>query len=402
MRPFDQFNETPGGDPARATARSLAFPSIAAAVVNGQPRLFAAWQERARREANAQPASPAFGSLREPASHVLHVLSTEVGRGRPGAPSMPAATSIPAPAGFAERPQRPSGPQLQPVLSISGHDQPGSWCSCITKHGRSSATPSGSNFISGIERQMDVRAARIDPSTGQLAGPVGPGRAVPDQGQLISGGPHPNGARILCGQPWESVDVRRRHQGVFRGLSAPGILGGIRSSTVTPGNGRANPPRPSQSGPITATCSFRSTGSPGTWNDYTPITNPALSSCSFVALRNANPYFAEIAGVVAGSPQNFKPLNIQRAFVTYVENRTPQDRFFRLTIVPDADVQASFKQFEDQLTSDVQIFRYSSRTQSIWVEPNANLAARVRMNVQEISAPGRAGRDRRLSYVGHA
>ena len=61
LRPFDQFNETPGGDPARATARSLAFPTIAAGVVNGQTRLFAAWQERARVDTNAQPATPAFG-----------------------------------------------------------------------------------------------------------------------------------------------------------------------------------------------------------------------------------------------------------------------------------------------------------------------------------------------------
>ena len=53
-------------------------------------------------------------------------------------------------------------------------------------------------------------------------------------------------------------------------------------------------------------------------------------------IRDANPYLAEIAGVIAGSPQTFKPLNIQRAFVTYVENRTPQDRFFRFTLVPQA------------------------------------------------------------------
>ena len=47
-------------------------------------------------------------------------------------------------------------------------------------------------------------------------------------------------------------------------------------------------------------------------------------------MRDSNPYFSEVAGIVAGSPQTFKPLTVQRAFVAYVANRTPVDRTFRL------------------------------------------------------------------------
>ena len=50
--------------------------------------------------------------------------------------------------------------------------------------------------------------------------------------------------------------------------------------------------------------------------DPTDPGTPLPSSCGQVATRNANPYFAEIAGLVAGAPQTFKPLNIQRSFVT--------------------------------------------------------------------------------------
>ena len=249
------------------------------------------------------------------------------------------------------------------------------------------ANPQGSSFISGIERQMDVRAARIDPSTGTL---LAPSVQVAEYSIKADSSP------AALTQTAPGYDAVSRPNLWMYGGGTKAFFGDyphLTSSVAFEADGNA---WKWASEPASAMAiwtdhrdvQFPLNGIAGDWGAYTPITNPALSSCSFVALRNANPYFAEIAGVVAGSPQNFKPLNIQRAFVTYVENRTPQDRFFRLTIVPDADVQASFKQFEDQLTSDVQIFRYSSRTQSIWVEPNANLAARVRMNVQEISAPG--------------
>ena len=104
-------------------------------------------------------------------------------------------------------------------------------------------------------------------------------------------------------------------------------------------------------------------------------------------MRNANPYFTEIAGVVAGSPQNFKRLNVQRAFVTYVENRTAQDRAFRLTL---SGTPASFDQFAaGPVMQDVQVFANSSHTQTIWVAPNrARPTASAKMAVVEIDMNG--------------
>src|SRR5205085_357154 len=116
---------------------------------------------------------------------------------------------------------------------------------------------------------------------------------------------------------------------------------------------------------------------------------PKPLDCSFVALRNANPYFAEVAGVVAGSPQTFKRLTIQRAFVTYVANRTAADRLFRLTLEPQTGIQASFNQFAVQLADDVPIFANSSHTQSVWVEQNLTKpTGSVRLVVREINAAG--------------
>ena len=130
----------------------------------------------------------------------------------------------------------------------------------------------------------------------------------------------------------------------------------------------------------------------GDWTKYSPVKPFAPVNCDFVALRNANPYFAEIGGVVAGSPQTFKRLNIQRAFVTYVANRTPQDRFFRLRLVPAAGIRASFEQFTPDVTVTVtRIFALSSHTRSVWVEANAtNPTGSVRLVVGEV--PGRPAR----------
>ena len=105
-----------------------------------------------------------------------------------------------------------------------------------------------------------------------------------------------------------------------------------------------------------------------------------------VALRNANPYFTEIAGVVAGSPQNFKPLNVERAFVTYVENRTR-----RIGIPSDAErnpgLVRSVRGQPGRRTC--QVFANSSHTQTIWVAPNRGRpTAQARMAVVEIDANG--------------
>ena len=133
----------------------------------------------------------------------------------------------------------------------------------------------------------------------------------------------------------------------------------------------------------------------GPWPNYTPVKPGVVVDCANVGTRNASPYFTEIAGVVAGSPQTFKRLNVQRAFVTYVENRTAQDKFFRLTIMDDQGPDGSFDQRfpptvppgplgTDLDVVDIGILANSSHTRTVWVEPFANETASLRIKVEEI------------------
>ena len=389
LRPFDQFNETPGGDPSKATARSLAFPSIAAGVVNGRSRLYAVWQERARVDTNPTPASPAFGfPYSDGSPRVMFTMSTDGGWSWTARHAIDAGVRNEHPLlpGYAEPPeQRPSGPQVQPVLSMSGVNN--SQLLLMYYEAREELQmPFGTNFISGIERQMDVRSARINPVTGEL---VAPSVQVAQYAVKANSSPvalvetAPGYDAVSRSNLWMYGGGTKSFFGDYPHLAPSSVFefdSGTRwkwASEPSSGLSMWTDHRDVQ---------FPVTGITGAWNEYTPITNPALASCSHVALRNANPYFSEIAGVVAGSPQNFKPLNVERAFVTYVENRTQQDRAFRLTL---SGTRASFDQFANSLVTDVQVFANSSHTQTIWVAPNRGRpTAQARMAVVEIDANG--------------
>jgi Bacterial Ig-like domain (group 3)/Lectin C-type domain len=388
LRPFDQFNETPGGDPSKSTARSLAFPSIVAGAVNGKPRLYAVWQERAQVDPTPAQGTPAFGLPYSNGSpRVMFTMSSDGGWSWTSRRAIDAGARVEHPLlpGFAEPPEtRPSGPQVQPMLSISGLNNP--QLLVLYYEARDElAAPNGSNFISGIERQMDVRAARINPVTGQLVAP---------SVQVAQYAVKANSLPVALAETAPGYDaVSRPNLWMYGGGTKaffgdyPFIVPSVEFEFDTGSRWKW------ASEPASALAiwtdhrdvQFPTNGIGGAWNNYTPVTN-ALASCSHVALRNANPYFTEIAGVVAGSPQNFKPLNIQRSFVTYVENRTMQDRRFRLTL---SGSPASFDQFASSLAINIQVFANSSRTQTIWVAPNPSApTASVRMAVVEIGANG--------------
>ena len=391
LRPFDQFNETPGGDPARATARSLAFPTIAAGVVNGQTRLFAAWQERARVDTNAQPATPAFGFPYSGGSpRVMFTMSSDGGWSWTARRAIDAGmrNEHPLVPGFAEpRVQRPSGPQLQPVLSMSGLTNP--QLVLMYYEARDElAAPFGSNFVSGIERQMDVRSARINPSTGQL---VAPSVQVAQYTVKANSSPveltetAPGYYAVSRGNLWMYGAGTKGFFGDYPHL-APSTV--FEFDTGTRWKWSTEPTSSLAIWTDHRDVQFPGGDINGDWTGYTPINASSLASCSAVAMRNANPYFTEIAGVVAGSPQNFKRLNVQRAFVTYVENRTAQDRAFRLTLT---GTPASFDQFAavPVMQVQVQVFANSSHTQTIWVAPNmARPTASAKMAVVEIDMNG--------------
>ncbi len=129
----------------------------------------------------------------------------------------------------------------------------------------------------------------------------------------------------------------------------------------------------------------------GTWTAYAPPGTGA-ASCINPGSRNANVYSAEVAArLVVGAPTTFKQLDIQRAFPVYVQNRTPDARFYRLTISDAPGADGSFAQFPpDQNTLLVKVFPYSTVTQNVYVTSQAGVDASqpVRIDVVEITEAG--------------
>ena len=381
LQPFDQFTSIPG-DPA--TARALAFPNVASVVVNGKTKLFAVWQERA----DISPFSPTFGRpLAGGSPRIMLTMSSDGGWSWTPRRAIDAGprTEPALQPGSGPDVTRPSAPQLQPVLSASGTTNPQLLLFYYEARAELEA-PFQTNFVSGIDREFDARAARINPATGTLLSPstqvsqyniqaeshdpVEPAATAPSHGNLTMYG----GGRLAFFGDYPTIAPSTPFEftTTWQWTSEPNS-----SLAIWTDNRDVRFPGGTTS---------------GDWTKYTPVkdlTGKSPLDCNFVAMRNANPYFAEVAGVVAGSPQTFKRLTIQRAFVTYVANRTSEDRFFRLTLVPQAGILASFDQFGSQLTDTVQVFANSSHTRSVWVQANPTKpTGTVRLVVEEIDAGG--------------
>ena len=400
LRPFDQFTSEPSS-PQHPTARALAFPHIAAGVVNGQNRLYAVWQERV----DVDPLSATFGlPLAAGSPRIVFTMSTDGGwtwtqrvaidaGPRTEHPVHPNLETVEA----AQVTTRPSGPQIQPVISVSGTTNP-QLLVLYYEDAQELDVPFDQNFLSGIERKLQVRVARVNPTTGRLLAPsvavsnfpiaansspaalveAAPGMPVGNYQNLRMYG----GGRAFFGDyPYLAAASPFEYGSSWKWSSEPSSSLAIWTAhhdVAFPRSG--NPPVPDIN---------------GDWSTYTPLKPftsglSAPATCTHVATRNANPYFAEIAGVVAGSPQTFKPLNIQRAFATYVENRTPADRYFRWTIHDNeaAGLDASFQQrFPDGTGADVdvvvdRIFSHSNRARTVWVEPSTQTGP-VRITIEE-------------------
>jgi hypothetical protein len=398
LHPFDQFSGAQGAPPA---ARSLAFPTLATGVVNGRSTLFAAWTERA----DVTPGSATFGQPSATGSpRVMLSISKDGGRtwtARRAVDAGPRAEHHDQP-GVGPVVSRPSVPQVQPILSLTGQVNPQLLLMYYEARDELNQ-PLASEFISGINRLMDVRAARINPATGALTAPSVqvsryPVRANTSPAQLAEIAPgFPAGNRLnltmysggvaafFGDYPALAPSVAFEYAAAkWRWASEP-------SSTLAIWTDHRDVEFP-----------LGAQGAPdinGDWTRYEPLV-PTLpggtlpATCSHVASRNANPYFTELGGVIAGAPQTFKPLTIQRAFATYVENRTPDDRFFRLTIQDNeaAGIDGSFDQFDFSAANDsidVKVFGNSSQHRTVWVQPlPSNPTASVPVLVQEISSSG--------------
>jgi hypothetical protein len=125
----------------------------------------------------------------------------------------------------------------------------------------------------------------------------------------------------------------------------------------------------------------------GDWSQYAP---PGFGPCINPGSRNANVYTAEIAPrLVAGSPTTFKQFGIQRAFVLYLQNRTADRKFFRMTIVDTPEANGSFLQRGADLNvRDVEIFPLSTVTDSVYVNGGSATSQPVRVDIAEIDRQG--------------
>jgi len=130
-------------------------------------------------------------------------------------------------------------------------------------------------------------------------------------------------------------------------------------------------------------------GPEGDWTDYVaPGEGCTQLDINKTGIRNQNIYTSLITeGIIAGSPGNTKPLNIDRAFVVFVKNTTGAERTLQLKIVETPGVTAYFMKAGENKGSELEVTvpPYSSVSATVMVEKSSNQYATVRINVMENS-----------------
>ena len=273
---------------------------------------------------------------------------------------------------------RPTGAQLMPYVAARDGQLAVVYYEARSDAQAPGGIAPGTGFISGMQRQVDVRGALVDPlgvrpttsfqiSRYQIDSATGRVKVNPNAPPEL--GPRVNYANF------------------------PMYLGGI-----APFIGdyiHAIPLRPDGSGAgFRVAFTSNETVDPPAFLDFTQYDKPqqgVLSSCN-PGSRNSTVMTAEIGtDLVVGSPGTFKQLlnaqgaPVQRAFAVYVENHTAGFRAFRLTVAPTAGVQASFEQFGPPVLSvDVEILASSSVTRTVFLTGNVAAGSAV-VTATEIS-----------------
>ena len=122
------------------------------------------------------------------------------------------------------------------------------------------------------------------------------------------------------------------------------------------------------------------------WDVYQPP-GSGLPACENAGSRDQNVYTAMYAPgqLFAAAPDTFRPSNIPHAYPLYVENRSGQQRFFRLTLDATSFTSFNYRSFDStsplfgQLDkdADIAIGPYSTVTGSIVVGAGFNGTVRV-------------------------
>ena len=130
----------------------------------------------------------------------------------------------------------------------------------------------------------------------------------------------------------------------------------------------------------------------GWWN-YQPPGSGRLS-CINLGARDQNVYMAEYAptGVFAAAPETFLVSNIPHSYPVYIENRSRDQRFFRVTIDPAAFAAFNYTAFAadnpaaPDKDADIAIGGYSTVTGSVVIGPGQNVP--VALSIVQITNTG--------------
>jgi hypothetical protein len=366
LTPFDQ----PTGS---ERFRTNGFPTL---VVDGNGRLFAAWQELV----NETGFPDSSGTPR-----IVLTMSTDGGLTWTARRAVDIALRVEEEIqrGLGDVVTRPSGPQVMPVLSVNAGQ-------IMISFYEAREDLSADGFISGAERQMDVRAAVLDPATGNVVG-----ASVQVSEYTVAATDPPELVETAPGYP----AVHRPNLDMFQAGGASFISDYIHLSPAVPmlktaqgWKWAASPsdvPGPSYHNTFSDNRNALFPGGDifGDWGQYSAPGSGQLS-CINPGSRNQDVYTSEISGgIVAGSPSAFKPLlqpdgeQMQRAFVVYVENRTNGPRVLDLEVfaTDPGTTSVSFDQ-EDavELLDEFEIFPYSTITREVFVTSTvADASARV-------------------------
>lgn len=298
-------------------------------------------------------------------------------------------------------PRPDKGPQMMPAMVFTAGRLMLSWYEGRLTHPQDTGmvtVPGYPAYTIGITRIFDIRSSMADVSTANAQPAFGASVPVSQYNFYAATG-------AAVGENYGNLPM-------FRGGRAP-FAGDYIAKTLVrpfvrarPGSNWPHPWKPvltAEDDPAAAVIDL--------WGDNRDVVAPTMPasapsfteydppgsgqlSCRNPGARNANIYGSEVAAVVAGSLQSFKQLGLananntmQRTFAVYVQNRSDQDKSFRVSLHPDAGVLASFQQIGAADAIDVTILRYSNITAAVYVR-SQNPTGSVRVEVVEIPGIG--------------
>ncbi|MCU0303437.1 MAG: Ig-like domain-containing protein [Thermoanaerobaculales bacterium] len=411
--------------------RSNGFPT---ATVTDQGTVVAAWQERV----DIDPGSPDLGRPDPTGSpRIVVVRSTDGGRiwtDVDGLPNnrravdladrdVPGSPDLPSP-GFGLLPQwRPSGPQVMPKLSFGGgrlvlayYESRGR----IANYGSgtssewltSEADPSPyTGFISGYDRVLDLRAALLDPATGDLLNegsttqvsryPIRAGADLTDGEDLTdvaavsspcspdSGPGYPSCIRqVNRANAPQSAAGTSPFIGDYVDL-APEIQFTFDGSGWRWASGPTDVPTRSFHAVFADNRHLAPPPGPNEWDGYqfydAPYDSPPanLPGCLNPGSRNTDVLTARVSTALAlSAPTTYKQLDDQRGFPISIRNQTDETRSYLVEIVVGAG-SASFVRTNPDIDSGiVEIFPRSGTALMVYVDSGA--VPPIRIQVSEL------------------